>query len=479
MKKINLVILWICLVVFVTYGVSASTVTRDLSTNRIDQGGIVDVTLTIDIIDTEGFYIIDELIPQNMIVTNAGTGNTNEAGHIKWTVIDNIIEDINLVYQLQDISNIKRNASFYGTYIFQSDYTNELDILGDNTLIIYTPTEEVCDGIDNDYDGLIDEDLTQSTNELGACSINTETCDAGNYVPNKEYITQEETCNNIDDDCNGLIDEDSNCKEPIYMYGGETWYYNFPECDTLKLNITTTDNIDDGEYNITSNCEVDRNNSWTDKINYWECDCYDNYNFTVKFHPGAVNNYTFTFNYMYEEYVQDEDTGGNGGGGYIGGGGVFTATLKLNESVIKMLRVNMISRFNINNKQHTVKITEIGDGYVTVDIQSEIKTLNLTLNEKHLIDFEDDNYYDLAVTLKTISGKTARIEFEHIDEYYETKIINETIPTIPINETEPIEDIDLPIEEEEEKSSKTFWIVLMVIIVILLIIGGIWYFFNK
>ena len=269
------------------------------------------------------------------------------------------------------------------------------------------------------------------------------------------------------------------------LYGGETWHYNnFTKCDTLKVNITATDKIDEGEYNITDNKCIENNNTnnWTDKTNYWECDCYDNYNFTVQFHQGAVNNYTFNFNYMYEEYTQDEDTGNGGSsGGYrSGGGGTFTARLKLNQSVIKMLRVNMISRFYIDGTLHTVKITEIGDGYVNVEIQSNIRKLNLTLNKEHLIDFEDDNYYDLGVTLKTISGRTARIEFKHIDEYYGEKIINETTSTIQDNETEPIEDIDLPIEEEEEEeSSNTFWIVLEIIFIILVIGGLVWYLFYK
>ncbi len=257
------------------------------------------------------------------------------------------------------------------------------------------------------------------------------------------------------------------------LYGGETWTYTFDECDKLKVNITAIDTIDEGEYTILNDCTENG-------TNYHLCDCYNDYNFTVQFHPGAINNYTFIFNYEYSRYVQDEDNGGgSSGSGYRSGGGVFTTTLKLNQSITKLLRPNMISRINIKNKQHTVKITKIGDGYVTVDIQD--KLLTLTLNKQQMIDFEDDNFYDLAVILKTISGKTARIEFKHINESYEIDIIDKDITIDEINETEPINGTDLLIEEDEEEEEKSyvFWIVLGIIIAILLIIGGIWYFVYK
>jgi len=76
------------------------------------------------------------------------------------------------------------------------------------------PAVESCNNIDDNCNDAVDEGLTQSANEFGACVVNTETCIAGTYVSNNEYVPMAEICNLIDDDCDGEVDE-----------GVETAYY--------------------------------------------------------------------------------------------------------------------------------------------------------------------------------------------------------------------------------------------------------------
>lgn len=78
-----------------------------------------------------------------------------------------------------------------------------------------SPTSEVCNNIDDNCNGAIDESLTRTcytgpvgTAGVGVCRSGTQTCSAGSWgACTGQVLPSVEICDNLDNNCNGTIDE--------------------------------------------------------------------------------------------------------------------------------------------------------------------------------------------------------------------------------------------------------------------------------
>ncbi|MFT5352911.1 MAG: hypothetical protein ACI9KE_000108 [Polyangiales bacterium] len=72
------------------------------------------------------------------------------------------------------------------------------------------PTMEICDGLDNNCNGVEDEGIGVGApcgTDAGECSPGVNICRDGMLVCDGATMTREEVCNALDDDCDGTIDE--------------------------------------------------------------------------------------------------------------------------------------------------------------------------------------------------------------------------------------------------------------------------------
>jgi len=250
------------------------------------------------------------------------------------------------------------------------------------------------------------------------------------------------------------------CLPLVYsLYGGETWNYHFNECDTLEVNITGTDTIDEGEYTILNNCTKNQ-------TNYYICGCEDNYDFNVTFKINTVNNYTFDFNYMYETLVQEQSSGSSGGSGGSRSGGSFTIRFDENKSRTLMLKKNILSRFWVNGEQHTIEVVNIFNDSVRVEIKSVPQIKNLFLNSPSIIDIDGEQ---LELTLTEIRGNVVFIKFEKLQSNNVPPTITDANETVGDIVEEPIDKIEITLQPEQQEEPKIKWGLLITIVIILVI----------
>jgi hypothetical protein len=77
-----------------------------------------------------------------------------------------------------------------------------------------TASTEICDGLDNNCNGSTDENnpgggQSCSTGQQGICNAGTTSCSSGGLVCNQNNSPTSELCDGLDNNCNGSVDENN------------------------------------------------------------------------------------------------------------------------------------------------------------------------------------------------------------------------------------------------------------------------------
>jgi len=108
------------------------------------------------------------------------------------------------------------------------------------------PGSEVCNGLDDDGDGMIDEDQPTATCGVGSCEVTEPTCVGGVMVECTPALPGGEICNGLDDDCNGNADDvqqacSTACGDGTLVCNGSEQACNAPAPQPESCNLADDD----------------------------------------------------------------------------------------------------------------------------------------------------------------------------------------------------------------------------------------------
>ena len=233
--------------------------------------------------------------------------------------------------------------------------------------------------------------------------------------------------------------------------------------DSLAVTITTADGLGSGATTCTSNREsaVVTGKGTTQTLSEQNLGCSSTYSYVVTCIDYAGNRASQTGSFSTESC----NTGGGSGGG---GGGTTTGTThivteqQLTEGFTEELAQNDQFKVTVDNNEHTAKVTTVTATTVTITISSTPQTATLSVGDIRKFEVTGDDFYDIQVTLNSISNNKADLTIKSIhEEITETTITEEQEKETAAQEAAAA---------EKAGNNAYLWIILLAVVVVAIIV---------
>ena len=165
-------------------------------------------------------------------------------------------------------------------------------------------------------------------------------------------------------------------------------------------------------------------------------------------------------------------SGGSSSGGGGTAGHTTTTYIPTEEQItagyVKELSTNEAVKFSVAGETHSVSIIELTGESVTIDVASAPQRATIKVGETKKFDVNNDRYYDIKVTLNSITAGKANLTLASIHEKSEVVVPSAFISRTE-NETAP-EEVNLPYPLKSEVNFSTKLIILLATLIIIIII---------
>ncbi len=155
-----------------------------------------------------------------------------------------------------------------------------------------------------------------------------------------------------------------------------------------------------------------------------------------------------------------------------GSASTYTLTVDIDEGLqTYVMRTTDIVRIKLDGDLHSFRVTNIHDDYISVRFgSSDYKYYDVGINETINVDIDDDDVYDLSVTLdEIISNRRVEVSLERISEEVPEFIEEEAAEEI--TEEAALEAEEAAEAEEAEKEGSLMWLWILIIVVVIIAVG--------
>tara|TARA_Y100000310_G_C20601270_1_gene773179 strand:- start:612 stop:1502 length:891 start_codon:yes stop_codon:yes gene_type:complete len=162
-------------------------------------------------------------------------------------------------------------------------------------------------------------------------------------------------------------------------------------------------------------------------------------------------------------------SGGGGGGGGVAGSTTYTLSdEQFAEGFTKEITKNNQFKVVVEGEEHRIKLTEVGDTYIRINISSETQKATLSIGDTRRFEVSNDSLYDILVTLNgiNITSKKANMTVQSTNEEMTSQTEEDEI-----EKQKAAEEAASKEQKEKESQKKIYLIVgILVVLVILFVI---------